>query len=206
VLSEEKPLKVRDAARREDTNWRRVRVRATERGELNDEFAARCVWTIHEEKPVQEWLVIRRESDGSCSYSMSNAPPNTPLKRLAWLKCQRYFVERSNQDAKSEIGWDELQAQKYQAWMHHLALTILALWFVTQTKIEWAKQYARDPTLLQQLEVDMLPALSVANVRALLRAAMSLPQLTPEKANALVIEHLINRTRSRKSRMKSMHK
>jgi hypothetical protein len=178
----------------------------TERGELNDEFAARRVWTIHKGKPVHEWLVVRRESDGSCSYSLSNASPNTPLKRLAWLKCQRYFVERAIQDAKSELGWDELEAQKYLAWMHHLALTILALWFVTQTKIEWAEKYARDPTLLQQLEVDVLPALSTANVRTLLRAAMPLPQLTPETANALVAEHLVNRTRSRKSRMKSRHK
>jgi SRSO17 transposase len=207
VLSEEKPQKVSDVARREDTNWRRVRVRDTERGELNDEFAVRRVWTIHEGKPIQEWLVVRRrESDGSCSYSVSNASPNTPLKRLAWLKCMRYFVERSIQDAKSELGWDELEAQKYLAWMHHLALTILALWFVTQTKIELEKQYAHDPALLEQLEVDVLPALSTANVRALLRAAMPLPQPTPELATALVIEHLVNRTRSRKSRMKSKHK
>jgi SRSO17 transposase len=55
-------------ASREDTNWRRVRVRDTELGELNDEFAARRVWipTIHEGKPVQEWLVKRNESNGSC--------------------------------------------------------------------------------------------------------------------------------------------
>ena len=118
----------------------------------------------------------------------------------------RYFVERSIQDAKSELGWDELEAQKYLAWMHHLALTILALWFVTQTKIELAKQYAHDPALLEQLEVDVLPALSTANVRALLRAAMPLPQLTQELATALVIKHLVNRTRSRKSRMKTKHK
>jgi SRSO17 transposase len=70
------------------------------------------------------------------SYSLSNASPNTHLKRLAWLKCQRYFVERTIQDAKSELGWDELEAQKYLAWRHHLALTILALWFAAQTKID----------------------------------------------------------------------
>jgi SRSO17 transposase len=206
VLSPDKPLKVSDVARLEDTNWRHVRVRDTERGELNDEFAARRVWTIPESEPVQEWLVMRRESSGRCTYSLSNASPNTPLKRLAWLKCQRYFVERTNQDAKSELGWDELEAQKYLAWMHHLALTILALWFITQTKIEWAEQYARDPSLLQQFEVDVLPALSTANVRALLRAVMPLPQLTPAEARAQVTKHLVNRTRSRKSRMKGRHR
>jgi len=108
---------------------------------------------------------MRREGGGKCTYSMSNASPNTHLKRLAWLKCQRYFVERTNQDAKSELGWDELEAQQYLAWMHHLALTILALWFITRTKIKWAEQYARDPSLLQQFEVDVLPALSTANER-----------------------------------------
>ncbi|HJH26108.1 MAG TPA: IS701 family transposase [Methanophagales archaeon] len=148
VLSPDKNLKASDVARQEGTNWRRVRVRDTERGVLNDEFAARRVWTIHEDEPVPEWLVMRREGGGKCTYSLSNASPNTPFKHLAWLKCQRYFVERANQDAKSELGWDELEAQKYLAWMHHLALTILALWFITQTKIEWAEQYARDPTML----------------------------------------------------------
>jgi SRSO17 transposase len=206
VLSPDKPLKASDVARQEDTNWHRVLVRDTERGELNDDFAARRVWTIHEDEPVQEWLVMRRESGGKCTYSLSNASPNTPLKRLAWLKCQRYFVERANQDAKSELGWDELEAQKYLAWMHHLALTILALWFITQTKIEWAEQYARDPSLLQQFEVDVLPALSTANVRTLLRAVMPLPQLTSAGARAQVTKHLVNRTRSRKSRMKGRHR
>ena len=50
-------------------------------------------------------------------------------------------------------------------------------------------------------EVALLPALSVANVRALLRAALPLPTLSPLAAASLVVEHLDNRTRSRKSRL-----
>jgi hypothetical protein len=34
------------------------------------------------------------------------------------MHSQRYFVERSIQDAKSEMGWDEFQAQKLRAWEH----------------------------------------------------------------------------------------
>jgi SRSO17 transposase len=203
VVSEEESLAVEAVARHEDTRYQRVRVRRTERGELGDEFAARRVWTFRRGEVVQEWLVIRREASGDLSYSLSNAPADSPLERLAWLKCQRYFVERTNQDSKSEIGWDELRAQKYRAWEHHLAMTILATWFIAQTKLDWAKQHPRDPQLAQQLETDALPALSAANVRELLRAAMPLPQLTPDDAIGLVIEHLVNRTRARKSRMKS---
>lgn len=205
VLSEEESLAVEAVARREDTRYQRVRVRATERGELADEFAARRVWTMREGEVAQEWLVVRQEGSGDMSYSLSNAPADTALERLAWLKCQRYFVERANQDSKSEVGWDDLRAQKYRAWEHHLAMTIMATWYIAEAKLDWAQQYPRDPQLAQQFETDVLPALSVANVRELLRAAMPLPQLTPDDAIGLVVEHLVNRTRARKSRMKSKH-
>jgi len=204
VLNGVKPFKAHQVAQRADTMWTRIRVRTIERGELDDPFAARRVWTLRkgEPEPVEEWLVIRREAKNRHNYSLSNTPADASLEYLAWLKCQRYFVERTNQDAKSEAGWDELEARRYRGWEHHLALVILAVWFAAQTKWEWAKEYTRDPTLAQQFAVEVLPALSMANIRVLLRAAMPLPQLTPEEAVTLVAEHFVNRTRSRKSRLK----
>ena len=95
-----------------------------------------------------------------------------------------------------------MRAQEYRAWEHHLALTVLASWFVAQTKFEWAQGYPRDPALLSQFNTEVLLALSVANVRELLRAVMPLKQLTAEQATERIIEHLLNRTRSRKSRIK----
>ena len=118
----------------------------------------------------------------------------------------RHFVERANQDAKSETGWDEFQAQKYRAWEHQLALTILATWFIAQTKREWAATYARDTQLAQDLELTALPALSVANVRELLQAVMPLPQLSPEQASHLVVKHLVNRSRSTRSRLQAQRR
>ena len=32
---------------------------------------------------------------------------------MALRKSQRYFIERDNQDAKSEFGWDEIQTTSY---------------------------------------------------------------------------------------------
>jgi hypothetical protein len=124
------------------------------------------------------------------------------LEQLARWKCQRYFIESANQDAQSELRFDELQAQKYRPWEHHLALTVLASWFVAQTQYEWARDYPPDSELRQQLETEVLPALSMATVRTLLRAVMLLQQLTEQQATALVIENLLNRTRSRKSCLK----
>jgi SRSO17 transposase len=209
VLSDDQPVTVSEVANREDTHRQRVRVRSVERGEINDEFAVRRVWTSRDSEqglPVsEEWLVIRWEASGRLNYSLSNAPADSALEQLAWLKCQRYFIERANQDAKSELGWDDFQAQKYRAWEHELALTVLASWFIAETKLDWAKQFQRDPSLAREFEVEVLPRLSTANVREMLRATMPLPQLTPEQATDLVVEHLVNRTRAKKSRSKRHH-
>ena len=59
--------------------------------------------------------------------------------------------------------------------------------------------------LVHQLQVEVLPALSTANVREL-KAVLPLPQLTPTEAMDLVITHLINRARSTSSRLKSQVK
>jgi SRSO17 transposase len=205
VLSKDKPVEVRQIAGRSDTEWARVEVRQTERGYLNDEFSARRVWTTQNgDEPVEEWLVMRRDGEGKIHYALSNEKADAKLERLAWGKCQRVFIECSNRDAKSEIGWDELRAQKYTAWEHELALVCLATWFGAQTRLDWRERQPRDPDLARELGLEELPPLSLANIRELLRAAMPLPQLTVEAATDLVVEHLVNRARSRKSRLNSL--
>lgn len=203
VLSEEKPVLVKEVVNRSDFVLQPIQIRHTERGLLTYECFARRVWIVTEQgRIMEEWLFIRREADGDFSYSLSNASPDTPLAKLALWRCERYFAERTFQDAKSEGGWDELVARKYSAWMHHTALDALALWFIAETKLDWAQAYPRDPELIQQLEVNVLPALSMANVREMLKAVLPLAQLSPEQATNLVIKHLVNRAHSTRSRLK----
>ena len=180
--------------------WSTIALRPNERGMLQAKFGRCRVWTVHKAQCRQEWLLIRLDAK-RVTYVLSNAAPDIPLPTMAWRKSHRYFIERSNQDSKSGYGWDEFQAIKYRAWQHQLAFTILASWFIAETRLDWMARYARDPALLEYYEVDVLPMLSVDNVRELLRAAMPLPQLTPQEAAELVVDHLVNRTRSRKSRL-----
>lgn len=198
-----KSLRV-DAVRRSPTTpWQTVELRPCERGLLVADFAVIPVWTVRDDLSVhEETLIIRRDPSGKCSYLLSNTPATTPLPTLARRASQRYFVERSIHDAKSELGWDDFQATKFLAWEHQLALTILAAWFVAETKLDWIIDHPRDPALLDDYQVEVLPALSMANVRTLLCAALPLPQLSLTDAAALVVQHLDNRTRSRKSRLK----
>lgn len=207
VLSDDQPVEVRTLVTSSDLALKPVAVRHTERGLLTYECAARRVWTITDAGVVrEEWLFTRREDDGSHSFSLSNAPVDTPLEQLALWRCERYFAERIFQDAKSEAGWDELVARKYRAWMHHTALDALTLWFIAETKLDWSQQHPRDPELVRQLELEVLPALSMANVREMLQAVMPLEQLSPEQATRLVVKHLVNRSRSTRSRLKAQRR
>jgi SRSO17 transposase len=192
---------VRDLLRHPTLEWATITLRPNERGMLVARFARCRVWTVHGTRVRQEWLLIRQDGR-RVTYVLSNAAVDTPFETMAWRKSHRYFIERSNQDAKGELGWDEFQATKYRAWQHQLALTILASWFIAETRLDWMQRFARDPALLEQYQVDVLPSLSVGNVRELLRAAMPLPQLSSPEAAALVVKHLVNRTRSRSSRLR----
>jgi hypothetical protein len=204
VLKGVRSYSVRQVGQLADTHWQGVRIRTHERGVLEDQFAARRVWIWDREQGEtrQECLVMRIERHGDHTYAFSNAPQDASLQHLAEWLCGRYFVERVIQDAKDEQGWDEFQAQKYLAWEHHTALTACALWFIATTKLSWAAECQRDPGLVQQLEVQVLPALSTANVREMLRAVMPLPQLSPEEAQAQVVRHLVYRSRSTASRLR----
>lgn len=165
------------------------------------------VWMISEKgRGRRERLFIHRESDGDMAFSLSNEPEDTPLAILAQWRSERYFVERTFQDAKSEGGWDELVAQKYRAWMHHTALDALALWFVAQAKLDWAESHPPDPDLASELQIEKLPALSMANVRLLLQTVMPLEQLTVDQAVDIVVKHLVNRAASTRSRLKKQTK
>jgi len=202
VQSRHKPQTVYGIGRRSAIVWQRVQVRHTERGLLEAEFTVVRVWTLTAEHQVRaEWLVIRRDPDGRLTYSLLNGAADAPASALIERSCWRFYTERTYEDAKSELGWDDFQARKYRAWEHEMALTAAATWFVASTKLKWRTMYQRDPSLAQQFELEVLPALSTANVRDLLMSVLPVPHLTPESARQLVVTHLVNRARSTSSRL-----
>jgi len=182
---------------------KKLQIRNIERGILENEFYACRVWTLPSEGPSrEEWLLIRRQKNGKVSFSLSNAPETATIQELATLRCSRYFAERIFEDCKSELGWDEFEAQKYLAWMHHTALTGLALWFITYCKLDWNRLYPKDPILAEEMRVIVLPQLSVSNVREFFRKAFPISELSSTDIEMLVARKLRNRARSTASRLK----
>jgi hypothetical protein len=57
------------------------------------------------------------------------------------MQRQRYWVERTFEDAKSESGMGDYQVRKWSAWHHHMALVMMAMVFMLSEKIKHENTY-----------------------------------------------------------------
>jgi len=152
------PLRVDELAKHQPPEaWRRVKLRDSTKGILFADILHRRVWVWDgEETHARCWhLVVRREVDSptEIKYSLSNAPANTPLSRLAFMQGQRYWVERALQDAKQECGLADYQMRKWRGWHHHMALSMMVMLFMLEERL---------------LNQEQCPLLSCRDIRILL--------------------------------------
>lgn len=120
-------------------DWQDVTVRDTTKGVLTLSMHVKRVWVWDkEELQARCWTLVisRNKAENKLKYSLSNADADTtPLQQFAYRQAQRYWVERSFQDAKSEIGMSDYQVRKWKGWYHHMALVILATSFIVQERL-----------------------------------------------------------------------
>jgi SRSO17 transposase len=130
-----------------DDDWQEIEVRDTAKGKLTLKGHVRKVW-VWDGKEMQareRTLVISKNvAENKIKYSLSNAViETTPIERFAYMQAQRYWVERSLQDAKSELGLSDYQVRKWNGWHHHMALVILAMSFILRERLLYHKEYPR---------------------------------------------------------------
>ena len=92
-----------------------------------------------EEAEAQCWhLVVRREvgSPKTIKYTVSNAPADTPVLQLGKMQGQRYWVERTFEDAKGQCGLGDYQVLGWRAWHHHVTMVMLAMQFIAEQRAE----------------------------------------------------------------------
>jgi SRSO17 transposase len=138
--------------------WTRLTVRDGEKGPVEIEMVRRRVQTRIERKRTgpEEWLVVTRrplsddrtletqasrdacDQDTRYGYRYYLTPTQThaseleepSLAELARVIKSGSCIEASFKRGKSEAGMDEYQVRTWEGWHHHMALTLIAVWFL----------------------------------------------------------------------------
>lgn len=157
------PLTVASWAERlPSKDWHRIKVRHSTKGKIMIEATCRRIWCWDgKESRPRQWFILATRDLGSSrvKFSLSNALDGTPLKQLAKVQRQRYWIERSFQDAKSQAAMDEYQTRGWDGWHGHITLSLMAMLFMIQFRMENENEW---------------PLLTVADIKGLL--AWSLPR------------------------------
>lgn len=167
-----------------DTDWEQMSLRDSTRGQLRVQILHQRVWLWDgKEERARCWrLIVRRELDSpeEIKLTLSNGPEQTSNLRLAQMQAQRYWVERSFQDAKSHAGLDHYQARGWRAWHHHVSLVMMAMLFMLVQRIEHAEHR---------------PLLSCSDIELLLARFLPRRDTTPEE----VLRQMEHRHRQRQA-------
>jgi hypothetical protein len=117
--------------------WTKLTVRDGEKGPLEVEVVARRVESKVDRRVVgfEETLVVVRYEDGGVlkhDYHLSNAARDTPLVEFARVTKAAHRVEECLKRSKSEAGLGEYQVRNWRGWHHHMALSLIATWFLVE--------------------------------------------------------------------------
>src|SRR4029453_5869738 len=108
-----------------------------------------------------DWASTRRQAPA--------APPAPPLRAG---RRPRDCTARPLEEGRPERGWDAGQPQPSRGWEPQVALPGVAVWCVAQPTWAWAPAETREPDLAHHWDGEVVPALSTANGRELLRTVL----------------------------------
>lgn len=124
------------------TESRVITIRETTRGALRARLWVKALWQWDGSSAAARprLLVVRQEEDGSFKYSLSNCAPETTWPQLGYMQAQRFWIERSFQDAKSELGMAQYEVRGWRGWHHHMTMVCLAMLFLLKERVLLAEE------------------------------------------------------------------
>lgn len=156
-----KSIEVQKIARKlGDKDFNKLTARTTKEGEsVKASFYICTVYlAIKECGAVMEVkLLIRKDEDGAIRYAISN-DLKASKHRLAFMHSQRYFIERSFQELKQQLGLNEYQVRGYGGWHRHMFMCMMGLLFIQTEKMEYFKinEVPSTPQLAELIKI-LLP-------------------------------------------------
>jgi SRSO17 transposase len=86
-------------------------------------------------QPGRFWLLVRRRlTDGELAHYLCFCPLEASLADLVSVAGRRWAIEESFETGKGQVGLDQYQVRRYQAWYRHITLACFAHAFLTVTR------------------------------------------------------------------------
>ena len=126
--------------------WKTIKVRQGHKGWLSVRLV-RCQVRANIEGEVgdEETLIVSkwREDTGKprCDYYLSYNKEWTDLDEYARVIKEAYRIEEAFHRGKGECGLSDYQVRNWMGWHHHVALSILSQWFLTEELLHQKKAY-----------------------------------------------------------------
>ena len=160
-------------------------IRDTVKGKLRLRVYKTTIWTWDgkSSSAKKRVLIITKTTDPKpkVKYSISNGDIEAHSHReYAYFVSQRYWVERSFDNAKNELGMSDYQIRKWQSWHTHHSIIMLASLLITTKLIE---------------SKEAIPLLSFKDARILIVAQICTTQIEMEQK----IKHMQKRHIKRKA-------
>lgn len=169
-------------------DWEKISVREGVKGTVKYEYYFSLIYLRDEEanQSRKYRLIIRRDPNNKneIKFTLSNANNKITKERLAYMQAQRYWIERSFQDAKESCGMKDYQVRTWNGWHHHMALVSMASLFMMKEKL-----------ILR----DDAPLLSCTDITEIITFYLSKPISCEEELTKRIKKRHIQRTRTIKN-------
>jgi SRSO17 transposase len=149
---DQKPVSVKELARANEKQFRKVTWREGSRGKLASRFWAMRVQTAHDwnhgQAPGKEvWLLVEWSAGETepVKYYLCDLPKDCSLRRLVATARGRWRVEQDYQQMKEELGLDHFEGRSWTGWHHHVTMVMLAHLFLRLEQKRRAHKSALDP-------------------------------------------------------------
>jgi SRSO17 transposase len=156
------------------TAWTRGTVKEGSKGPIVCDFAFVRVTEARQGLPDSRlWLIIRRNlaDPSEVKFYLCNAPETIEAAQLVRMCGLRWPIELTFEEGKGEMGMDQYETRSWLGWHHHMTLVMLAHHFLVWVRVRWHSR---------------APALTLYQVRLLLLSVLPKPDLTPQRALAII--------------------
>lgn len=171
-------------------DWVKTIIRNGSKGTIISQVHAKEIFVEEDGKCIKRTLIIRKTKEhkkDKISYSLTNGSlENYSQETLVGYQAQRFYIEQSFREAKQNIGMCDYQVRGWLAWNHHIALSMMALAFLSMEKMAHQEQ---------------LPLLSYRDIRDAI-----IDNLIQEEIKKSFEEKLLDRHRKRQQDINRFYK